>query len=433
MKKLSLFMAVIILSTLFSVPANAVYNVDTKIREINGVKFTYSVIDNKYVEIRHGEGFIPAEIEGYPVTMIGPYAYMMYLDEEYKDFGGSWVIPDTVTHIDNYAFKDNKNIYSIKIPASVTYIEEGAFYGCENLKKIELPPTIRTICKSTFQNCRKLKKATLGSEVRIIEDNAFFNCRNLAEINFNKYLNSLGTRAFYNCTSLKSLDFSKCICLDIVGKEALGYYDEKTIILGYYNYKKKITAKKVKDFTITATPNYYEGVKAYAFRNNFNFISNAESETNDLGNCSAGNTLKLKIDGKKLNDYSTKNNKIIKITKKGKIIALQKGKAKVKVTLSNGKKYSGIFTVKTNPKLIINGSTLSAKKTYTIKKGDSLNVKISGKAKAIKNKYVHNSIAKITSDTNDSFIKIKGLKIGTTTVKIKVNGVKKLTAKVKVS
>ena len=166
---------------------------------------------------------------------------------------------------------------------------------------------------------------------------------------------------------------------------------------------------------------------------NFNFISNAESETNDLGNCSAGNTLKLKIDGKKLNDYSTKNNKIIKITKKGKIIALQKGKAKVKVTLSNGKKYSGIFTVKTNPKLIINGSTLSAKKTYTIKKGDSLNVKISGKAKAIKNKYVHNSIAKITSDTNDSFIKIKGLKIGTTTVKIKVNGVKKLTAKVKVS
>ena len=71
-------------------------------------------------------------------------------------------------------------------------------------------------------------------------------------------------------------------------------------------------------------------------------------------------------------------------------------------------------------------------KIYTVKKGKCLNVKISGKAKDVKNKYTNTEYAKIISKKADDSIKFKGLKKGTTTVKIKVNGVKTLNLTVKI-
>ncbi len=239
---------VIILSSLFSVPANAAYTVERKSKKINGVTFDYDVIDNKYVRIRSGAGFIPEEIEGYPVTIIGPWAYEVSDEEEdfdiYKDFSRDWIIPDSVTTINYGAFRQNKFIHSIKIPSSVTSIDEGAFAGCQNIKEIELPPTIKTIRKSTFQKCWNLKKVTLGNAVTEIEDYAFFNCSSLTKVITSEYLGSIGKRAFYNCTSLKCLDLSKSPYCGTFGKEAVGYYDNVTKnCFDYDDYKDDVDKK----------------------------------------------------------------------------------------------------------------------------------------------------------------------------------------------
>lgn len=92
--------------------------------------------------------------------------------------------------------------------------------------------------------------------------------------------------------------------------------------------------------------------------------------------------------------------------------------------MTTGKKLTCKVTVTTTPKL--------SKTTVNVKKGNIAVVKISGKVFTINNKYTNTSVAKITSKTNDVTLKIKGLKKGTTTLKIKVNGVKTLNLKVNV-
>ncbi len=80
--------------------------------------------------------------------------------------------------------------------------------------------------------------------------------------------------------------------------------------------------------------------------------------------------------------------------------------------------------VKTSPKL--------SKKSITVKKNKTKTVKITGKASTVKNVYTNTMKAKIISKNTASEIKIKGLKKGKTTLKIKVNGAAlKLKVKVK--
>ena len=110
--------------------------------------------------------------------------------------------------------------------------------------------------------------------------------------------------------------------------------------------------------------------------------------------------------------------------KNGKITALNKGTVTITATLTTGKKLTCKVTVTTAPKL--------SKTNVKVKKGGTAVVKLDGKVSSINNKYTNTKVAKITSKTNASTLKIKGLKKGETTLKIKVNGAKTLCLKVKV-
>ncbi len=440
MKRLSLIIAaVMILNAVFCVSANAIslYDPDSKTTKIKGIEFEYRVIDNKYVEILRGEDFIPQKIDGYPVTIIGVDAFVTYEDE--TSFNSrKWEIPDTVTYIDIGAFSDNINIRTIHIPSSVTHIGKFAFAGCKNLKNIEIPSSVREISEYAFENCKKLEEVTLSNKLRYIGKMAFLNCPKLKKINIPEQLEEIGSRAFYCCPSLKKLDFTKCSPLGIVGKQALGYYDETTEGLGYYDSKKDIEVKKIKNFTIISDSNKCRMAGKYAEKNNINLILDEKSEMGYAGACGAGFTLKVKIDGKSFSDCTTKNPKIIKITKKGKVTALKKGRATVKATLSNGKKYSGIFIVKNDPALkkkATSGRSMGKYKEVreiSVGLGKTVSVKLFGKASAIDNKYCSTNMAKITSKKSATSIKIQGKAKGISTVKVKVNGVKTLKLKVTV-
>lgn len=133
--------------------------------------------------------------------------------------------------------------------------------------------------------------------------------------------------------------------------------------------------------------------------------------------------------GEPTNKWKSTNEKVATVSKNGKITALREGTAKITTKDTKGRKYTCKVRVTSSPKLIQNKKAVTL---VTVKKGKTVKVKITGKAKKIDNRYTNTKYAKITSKKSASTLKIKGLKKGNTTLKIKVNGVKlKLKVKVK--
>ena len=132
----------------------------------------------------------------------------------------------------------------------------------------------------------------------------------------------------------------------------------------------------------------------------------------------------LKVTNGTVKTWSTSSKKIATVSK-GKVVALTKGRVRITATLTNGKKLTCYVTVTTSPKL--------SRTTLNLKKGKTATVKLTGKVANINNKYYNYSkVAKIVSKANATSIKVKALKKGTTTLKIRVNGVNVLRLKVKV-
>ena len=147
----------------------------------------------------------------------------------------------------------------------------------------------------------------------------------------------------------------------------------------------------------------------------------------------AGTAKKLTLKGEKVSKWKSDNKAVVKVSK-GKITALKKGTAKITAVLKDGSELTYTVKVSNNPSLTIGGKKFNKKKTYTVKKNGTLKVKITGKASSVKNVYAssNKTIAKVTSKATDKTVKIKGLQAGSTTVTIKVNGVKyKIKVKVK--
>ncbi len=148
----------------------------------------------------------------------------------------------------------------------------------------------------------------------------------------------------------------------------------------------------------------------------------------------AGKTVTLKTSSGTIKSWKSSNSAVASVSSKGVVTAKKKGSATITATLANGTKLTCKITVSTNPTIKIGKKAFKAKTTYTVKKGKTLTVTITGKAASIKNVYATSKkkIAKVTSKNTASKVKIKGLKAGTATVTIKVNGVAfKIKVKVK--
>ena len=136
--------------------------------------YTYQVLADGTAEITGYTGsatelVIPSEIDGYPVTSIGDYA-----------FGDctaltSIVIPDSVTRIGRWAFEHCSSLMSIKIPDSVMSIELAAFKGCSSLTSITIPNSVTRVNDYVFYDCFSLVCVTLGNRVTRIGNYAFSN------------------------------------------------------------------------------------------------------------------------------------------------------------------------------------------------------------------------------------------------------------------
>ena len=85
----------------------------------------------------------------------------------------SFVVPDSVNCIYNYALNDCDNLTSVTIPDSVTTIGYDAFSGCNGLTSVTIPESVTNISYSTFINCPNLTSVFIPNSVTNIGTKAF--------------------------------------------------------------------------------------------------------------------------------------------------------------------------------------------------------------------------------------------------------------------
>ncbi len=77
----------------------------------------------------------------------------------------TYIIPDSVTVISDWAFCDCQRLSAITIPDSVSEIGEGAFYQCAEIKEIVIPDSVTKIDDIAFRGCTNLEKIVIPNSV----------------------------------------------------------------------------------------------------------------------------------------------------------------------------------------------------------------------------------------------------------------------------
>ena len=120
-------------------------------------------------------------------------------------------IPDSVTEIERWAFVGCSGLISITIPNGVTSIGYSAFEGCRKLTNIILPNSITSIESYIFKDCKSLTNITIPNKVTIISSDAFENCVGLTQISIPSSVTKIDTGAFKNCSKLKQISIPNSV------------------------------------------------------------------------------------------------------------------------------------------------------------------------------------------------------------------------------
>lgn len=118
-----------------------------------------------------------------------------------------YVVPDSVTSINNGAFANCRGLSSITIPNSVINIGASAFVNCHELHSITLPDSVVTIGIYAFANCN-LRSITIPNSVTTIEAYTFFSTHSLQSIIIPASVTSIGECAFFDSFVLKIIDLN---------------------------------------------------------------------------------------------------------------------------------------------------------------------------------------------------------------------------------
>ena len=115
------------------------------------------------------------------------------------------IIPDGITTIEDWAFRDSESLQSIIFPNGITNIGEGAFAFCKELKQIIIPEGVTEIKQKTFSSCKSLRTIEIPDSVLTVGDDAFSFCYMLRSVTFPTDLKSIGKSAFQFCQRLNKV------------------------------------------------------------------------------------------------------------------------------------------------------------------------------------------------------------------------------------
>jgi hypothetical protein len=125
---------------------------------------------------------VPKEIDGFPVTIIG-----------------------------DYAFNGAANISSVTIQQGLTAIGNRAFWSCTALSELRLPEGLRIIGREAFRNCTSLREIDLPSGLINLGDEAFNGCTSLVRVALPDSLTGLSVGTFFNCEALETVQLPAAI------------------------------------------------------------------------------------------------------------------------------------------------------------------------------------------------------------------------------
>lgn len=204
----------------------------------NGLIF--EILGNEVLIIGHTkekieEIVIPSQIDGYPVTNIG-----------------------------YYAFCNCKSLTNITIPNSVTNIDDYAFCNCKKLTNVTIGENVRNICKCAFLNCTSLTKLVIPNRVIFVDDNALKGCSNIGQIIIGASITDI---SFLECikNNLESIEVDPKNEKYLSFNDALYYCDDhkhfSPILLIQYPLSKKDKECIVPIYTDCIKKNAFEGAK----------------------------------------------------------------------------------------------------------------------------------------------------------------------------
>ena len=83
------------------------------------------------------------------------------------------ILPQTVTKIEENAFRDCKDLKSITLSNMLTSLPKEMMRGCESLESINMPQMLKEIGENALRDCKKLETITLPEGLTTIDNNAF--------------------------------------------------------------------------------------------------------------------------------------------------------------------------------------------------------------------------------------------------------------------
>lgn len=109
------------------------------------------------------------------------------------------VLPESIEHIDAYAFSTHRTLKTIKLPTNLKTIGNSAFYNCTSLKSINIPENITKLEFGTFCWCLRLESILLPKNLTHISKNAFKNCISLTKVIITNPDIEIAPDAFKSC------------------------------------------------------------------------------------------------------------------------------------------------------------------------------------------------------------------------------------------
>ena len=151
----------------------------------------------------------------------------------------SVTIPNSVTSIGDWAFRECSGLTSVTIGNSVESIGLSAFYGCSGLTSVTIPNSVTSIGGLAFRECSGLTSVTIGNSVESIGIYAFYNCSGLTSVTIGSGVKYIGKYAFYNCSGLTSVTIGS-------GVEEISYsaFANCPELLDVYCYAEKVPSTK---------------------------------------------------------------------------------------------------------------------------------------------------------------------------------------------
>lgn len=157
---------------------------------------------------------------GSSCTAIGSAAFR-YCDNVGKN-NEELYIPDSVTTIGSYAFQRNYGWFDRKLRLSNNLATIGifAFTSCQFGGDFVIPDSVTTIPSACFENCR-FTTIQIGSGLTSIPSDCFKGNTLLTELNIPNTITSIGSNAFRGLTNC----IGDCIIPDSVGGSLIGWND----------------------------------------------------------------------------------------------------------------------------------------------------------------------------------------------------------------